>query len=220
LLQAINVRKKYNTLEVLKGIDLTIEKSEIVSIVGSSGAGKSTLLHILGTLDNPDSGEVLFDGESVSSLKRSELARFRNRHIGFIFQFHNLLPEFTALENVCLPAYLAGRSEKEVRVRARELLGMLNLERRADHKPSEMSGGEQQRTAVARALINSPEIIFADEPSGNLDSQNAQELHQIFFLLRKELGQTFVIVTHNDQLAEMADRKITMKDGLIWEGGS
>ncbi|RFP63472.1 ABC transporter ATP-binding protein [Hymenobacter lapidiphilus] len=218
MLQAINVRKSYNTLEVLKGIDLTIEKSEIVSIVGSSGAGKSTLLHILGTLDNPDTGEVLFDGESVSSLGRSDLARFRNRHIGFIFQFHNLLPEFTALENVCLPAYLAGRSEKETRVRARELLGMLNLERRADHKPSEMSGGEQQRTAVARALINSPEIIFADEPSGNLDSQNAQELHQIFFLLRKELGQTFVIVTHNDQLAEMADRTITMKDGYIWEG--
>jgi lipoprotein-releasing system ATP-binding protein len=217
LLQAINIRKSYNTLEVLKGIDLTIEKSEIVSIVGSSGAGKSTLLHILGTLDNPDSGEVLFDGQSVSSLGRSDLARFRNRHIGFIFQFHNLLPEFTALENVCLPAYLAGRSEKEVRVRARELLGMLNLERRADHKPSEMSGGEQQRTAVARALINSPEIIFADEPSGNLDSQNAQELHQIFFLLRKELGQTFVIVTHNDQLAEMADRTITMKDGYITE---
>ncbi|RAK66177.1 ABC transporter ATP-binding protein [Hymenobacter edaphi] len=217
MLQAVNIRKRYGSLEVLKGIDLTIEKSEIVSIVGSSGAGKSTLLHILGTLDTPDTGEVLFDGESVSTLKRSELAKFRNRHIGFVFQFHNLLPEFTALENVCLPAYLAGRSEKETRVRARELLGMLNLERRADHKPSEMSGGEQQRVSVARALINSPEIIFADEPSGNLDSKNAAELHQIFFLLRKELGQTFVIVTHNDQLAAMADRTITMRDGHILE---
>lgn len=217
MLQAVNIRKRYGSLEVLKGIDLTIEKSEIVSIVGSSGAGKSTLLHLLGTLDTPDTGEVLFDGESVSSLKRSELAKFRNRHIGFVFQFHNLLPEFTALENVCLPAYLAGRSEKETRVRARELLGMLNMERRADHKPSEMSGGEQQRVSVARALINSPEIIFADEPSGNLDSRNAAELHQIFFLLRKELGQTFVIVTHNDQLAAMADRKITMRDGHILE---
>ena len=217
MLQAVNIRKRYGSLEVLKGIDLTIEKSEIVSIVGSSGAGKSTLLHLLGTLDTPDTGEVLFDGESVSSLKRSELARFRNRHIGFVFQFHNLLPEFTALENVCLPAYLAGRSEKETRVRARELLGMLNLERRAEHKPSEMSGGEQQRVSVARSLINSPEIIFADEPSGNLDSKNAAELHQIFFLLRKELGQTFVIVTHNDQLAAMADRTITMRDGHILE---
>ncbi|GAA4381391.1 ABC transporter ATP-binding protein [Hymenobacter koreensis] len=219
MLQAVNIRKRYGSLEVLKGIDLTIEKSEIVSIVGSSGAGKSTLLHILGTLDDPDAGEVLYEGESISSLKRADMARFRNRHIGFVFQFHNLLPEFTALENVCLPAYLAGRSETETRVRARELLGMLNLDRRADHKPSEMSGGEQQRTAVARALINSPEIIFADEPSGNLDSQNAQDLHQIFFLLRKELGQTFVIVTHNDQLAEMADRKVVMKDGYIVENG-
>ena len=217
LLQAINIHKSYNALSVLKGIDLTIEKSEIVSIVGSSGAGKSTLLHILGTLDNPDSGEVLFDGESVSTLGRNDLARFRNRHIGFIFQFHNLLPEFTALENVCLPAYLAGRSEKEVRVRARELLGMLNLEHRAEHKPSEMSGGEQQRVSVARALINSPEIIFADEPSGNLDSRNAQELHELFFWLRKEFGQTFVIVTHNDALAQMADRTIIMRDGHILE---
>jgi lipoprotein-releasing system ATP-binding protein len=219
LLQAINIHKSYNSLNVLKGIDLTIEKSEIVSIVGSSGAGKSTLLHILGTLDSPDSGEVLFDGELVSALGRNDLARFRNRHIGFIFQFHNLLPEFTALENVCLPAYLAGRTEKEVRVRARELLAMMNMEHRAEHKPSEMSGGEQQRVSVARSLINSPEIIFADEPSGNLDTKNAQELHQIFFLLRKELGQTFVIVTHNDQLAEMADRKIVMRDGHILEGG-
>lgn len=217
MLQAINIRKSYQSLEVLKGIDLTIARSEIVSIVGSSGAGKSTLLHILGTLDSPDQGEVLFDGELVSALGRNQLARFRNRHIGFVFQFHNLLPEFTALENVCLPAYLAGRSEREVRVRARELLGMLSLDRRAEHKPSEMSGGEQQRVAVCRALINAPEVIFADEPSGNLDTKNAQELHQIFFQLRKELGQTFVIVTHNDQLAQMADRKITMRDGYILE---
>jgi lipoprotein-releasing system ATP-binding protein len=171
--------------------------------VGSSGAGKSTLLHILGTLDNPDSGEVLFDGQSVTSLGRTSLAKFRNRHIGFVFQFHNLLPEFTAIENVCLPAYLADRSEKEVRVRARELLGLLNR--------------EQQRVSVARALINSPEIIFADEPSGNLDSRNAQELHELFFWLRKEFGQTFVIVTHNDTLAQMADRTIVMRDGHILE---
>ena len=217
MLQAINIRKSYQSLEVLKGIDLTIKRSEIVSIVGSSGAGKSTLLHILGTLDNPDQGEILFDGELVSTLGRNSLARFRNRHIGFIFQFHNLLPEFTALENVCLPAYLAGRTEKEVRVRARELLGMLNMEHRADHKPSEMSGGEQQRISVARSLINSPEVIFADEPSGNLDTRNAQELHQLFFTLRKELQQTFVIVTHNNELADMADRKIVMRDGHIME---
>ena len=180
MLQAINLRKSYNSLDVLKGIDLTIERSEIVSIVGSSGAGKSTLLQILGTLDTPDAGEVLFEGQSVSGLGRNALAKFRNRHIGFVFQFHNLLPEFTALENVCLPAYLAGREEKEVRVRARELLGLLNLEHRADHKPSEMSGGEQQRVSVARSLINSPEIIFADEPSGNLDSRNARSCTSCF----------------------------------------
>ena len=217
MLQAINIRKSYNSLDVLKGIDLTIERSEIVSIVGSSGAGKSTLLQILGTLDTPDAGEVLFEGQSVSGLGRNALAKFRNRHIGFVFQFHNLLPEFTALENVCLPAYLAGREEKEVRVRARELLGLLNLEHRTDHKPSEMSGGEQQRVSVARSLINSPESIFADEPSGNLDSRNAQELHELFFWLRKEFGQTFVIVTHNDTLAQMADRTIIMRDGHILE---
>ncbi len=217
MLQAVNIRKSYNSLDVLKGIDLTIRRAEVVSIVGSSGAGKSTLLHILGTLDNPDAGRVLFDGEDITRLSRAELARFRNKHIGFVFQFHNLLPEFTALENVCLPAFLAGRSEKEVRVRGRELLGLLNLEHRADHKPSEMSGGEQQRVSVARSLINSPEIIFADEPSGNLDSRNAQELHELFFWLRKEFGQTFVIVTHNDALAQMADRTIVMRDGHILE---
>ncbi|MDO6389086.1 ABC transporter ATP-binding protein [Pontibacter sp. BT731] len=215
MLQVVNVHKKYGSLEVLKGIDLTIHAGEVVSIVGASGAGKSTLLHILGTLDSADTGDVLFDDKNISRLNASELARFRNRHIGFIFQFHNLLPEFTALENACLPGFLAGRPEIEVTERAAELLSMLNLGHRMHHKPSEMSGGEQQRTAVARALINSPRIIFADEPSGNLDSKNAQELHEIFFKLRDEFNQTFVIVTHNEQLATMADRKLVMKDGLI-----
>ncbi|SIR22916.1 ABC transporter ATP-binding protein [Pontibacter lucknowensis] len=215
MLQVVNVHKKYGSLEVLKGIDLTIHAGEVVSIVGASGAGKSTLLHILGTLDSADSGDVLFDDKNISRLNPTELARFRNRHIGFIFQFHNLLPEFTALENACLPGFLAGRPELEVTERAAELLSMLNLSHRMHHKPSEMSGGEQQRTAVARALINSPRIIFADEPSGNLDSKNAQELHEIFFKLRDEFNQTFVIVTHNEQLATMADRTLIMKDGLI-----
>nr|WP_221627016.1 ABC transporter ATP-binding protein [Pontibacter sp. Tf4] len=215
VLQVSNVHKKYGSLEVLKGINLTIGTGEVVSIVGASGAGKSTLLHILGTLDGADSGEVLFDGNNIARLNATELARFRNRHIGFIFQFHNLLPEFTAVENVCLPGFLAGRNEKEVTERAKELLAMLNLSHRLNHKPSEMSGGEQQRTAVARALINSPRIIFADEPSGNLDSKNAQELHDIFFRLRDEFNQTFVIVTHNEQLASMADRTLVMKDGQI-----
>lgn len=200
---------------MLKGIDIAIEKGEVVSIVGASGAGKSTLLHILGTLDSADHGEVLYDGKPVLKLKGADLARFRNQHIGFIFQFHNLLPEFSAFENVCLPGYLAGRPEKEVQERALMLLTMLNLESRLDHKPSEMSGGEQQRTAVARALINSPEIIFADEPSGNLDSKNAEELHEIFFKLREELNQTFVIVTHSKKLADMADRQVVMKDGFL-----
>jgi lipoprotein-releasing system ATP-binding protein len=215
VLQVSNIHKKYGKLEVLKGIDLTIGTGEVVSIVGASGAGKSTLLHILGTLDNADSGEVLFEGKNIAKYNATDLAKFRNRHIGFIFQFHNLLPEFTAVENVCLPGFLAGRPEKEVIERAKELLMMLNLSHRLDHKPSEMSGGEQQRTAVARALINSPEVIFADEPSGNLDSKNAQELHDIFFKLRDEFNQTFVIVTHNELLASMADRTLVMKDGLI-----
>jgi lipoprotein-releasing system ATP-binding protein len=215
LLQATNIHKAYGSLQVLKGIDLTIRKGEVVSIVGASGAGKSTLLHILGTLDNADRGEVRFNDQIVNTFKSSDLARFRNQHIGFIFQFHNLLPEFTAQENVCLPGFLANAPEKDVRERAAELLRMLNLGHRLDHKPSELSGGEQQRTAVARALINSPEIIFADEPSGNLDSANAQELHEIFFRLRQELNQTFVIVTHNEQLADMADRKVVMKDGYL-----
>ncbi len=215
MLHATNIHKSYGALPVLKGITLQIAKGEIVSIVGSSGAGKSTLLHILGTLDNADQGEVYFNGHAVNKYKSVELARFRNQHIGFIFQFHNLLPEFTAVENVCLPGFLAGRPEEEVTTRAKELLKMLNLGHRFEHKPSEMSGGEQQRTAVARALINAPEIIFADEPSGNLDSENAKELHEIFFRLRRELHQTFVIVTHNEHLAEMADRKLVMKDGYL-----
>jgi len=215
LLKGINIHKAYGTLQVLKGIDLTIQQGEIVSIVGASGAGKSTLLHILGTLDTADRGEVTFKDQLIKSLSNSDLARFRNQHIGFIFQFHNLLPEFTALENVCLPGFLANTPEEQVKKRATDLLTMLNLGHRLEHKPSQMSGGEQQRTAVARALINSPEIIFADEPSGNLDSANAQELHEIFFRLRAELNQTFVIVTHNDQLADMADRKVVMKDGYL-----
>lgn len=215
MLQATNIHKTYGALEVLKGIDLTIQKGEIVSIVGASGAGKSTLLHILGTLDTADKGEVLFNDLQVSGFKSSDLARFRNQYIGFIFQFHNLLPEFTALENVCLPGFLANTPEETVKKRAADLLKMLNLGHRLDHKPSEMSGGEQQRTAVARALINSPAIIFADEPSGNLDSANAKELHEIFFRLRDELNQTFVIVTHNEELADMADRKVVMKDGYL-----
>jgi len=215
LLTGINIHKAYGTLQVLKGIDLTIQKGEVVSIVGASGAGKSTLLHILGTLDTADRGEVIFNDQPIKSFKSSDLARFRNQHIGFIFQFHNLLPEFTALENVCLPGFLANAPEAQVKERAADLLQMLNLGHRLEHKPSQMSGGEQQRTAVARALINSPEIIFADEPSGNLDSANAQELHEIFFRLRNELNQTFVIVTHNDQLADMADRKVVMKDGYL-----
>ncbi|GAB3202170.1 lipoprotein-releasing system ATP-binding protein [Pontibacter aydingkolensis] len=215
MLQVKNIHKKYGSLQVLKGIDLEIGAGEVVSIVGASGAGKSTLLHILGTLDTADSGEVVFEGKNIARMGATEMARFRNRHIGFIFQFHNLLPEFTALENACLPGFLAGRSEKEVSDKAEQLLGMLGLSHRLHHKPSEMSGGEQQRTAVARALINSPKIIFADEPSGNLDSKNAQELHDIFFRLRNEFNQTFVIVTHNEQLAGMADRTLVMKDGQI-----
>ncbi|MEJ8803270.1 ABC transporter ATP-binding protein [Pontibacter sp. H249] len=215
MLQVKNIHKKYGSLQVLKGIDLEIGTGEVVSIVGASGAGKSTLLHILGTLDTADSGEVIFDNKNIARMGANEMARFRNRHIGFIFQFHNLLPEFTALENACLPGFLAGRSEKEVREQAEQLLGMLGLSHRLHHKPSEMSGGEQQRTAVARALVNSPKIIFADEPSGNLDSKNAQELHDIFFRLRNDFNQTFVIVTHNEQLAGMADRTLVMKDGQI-----
>ncbi|MEQ9405917.1 MAG: ABC transporter ATP-binding protein [Cyclobacteriaceae bacterium] len=213
MLKAREIRKSYNNLQVLKGIDLEIGKGEVISIVGASGAGKSTLLHILGTLDSSDHGSVEIKGTNVSALNPKSLAAFRNKEIGFIFQFHNLLPEFTALENVCIPAFIKG--DGDAQSKARELLGSMGLAERADHKPSELSGGEQQRVSVARALINKPSIVFADEPSGNLDSQSADELHQLFFNLRNELGQTFVIVTHNMQLAAMADRTLEIKDGVI-----
>jgi len=215
LLFAKNIRKSYGNLEVLKEINITVDKKEIVAIVGASGAGKSTLLHILGTLDFPDSGDVLIRGKSLTTLRNNELARYRNRHIGFIFQFHNLLPEFNTLENVCMPGYISKQNDKEVEAKARELLSILGLGDRLTHKPGQLSGGEQQRTAVARALINDPDIIFADEPSGNLDSKNAKELHKIFFNLRQKLEQTFIIVTHNPELADMSDRKLEIVDGKI-----
>jgi lipoprotein-releasing system ATP-binding protein len=210
-----NIKKKYGTLDVLKGVDLHISEAEVVSIVGSSGAGKTTLLTILGTLDRPSSGEILFNDINITSLNDKKLAAFRNQHIGFVFQFHHLLPEFTALENVCIPAFINKVAKKEAELKANELLDLLGVKTRANHKPSELSGGEQQRVAVARALINNPKVIFADEPSGNLDSENAQNLHQLFFKLRDELKQTIVVVTHNETLANMADRKLVMKDGLI-----
>ena len=215
MLQGINIRKSYGDLEVLKGVNIEVSEGEIVSIVGASGAGKSTLLHILGTLDRQDEGEIRIGGERVSDLDEKSLGRFRNKNLGFIFQFHNLLPEFSALENICIPGFIAGKNEKEVRKKALDLLKLLNLEQRAGHKPTELSGGEQQRAAVARALINDPAIIFADEPSGNLDSKNAKDLHELFFKLRDALGQSFVIVTHNEELANMADRKLEIKDGII-----
>lgn len=215
MLQGIGLAKKYGELHVLKGVDVVINESEIVAVVGASGAGKSTLLHILGTLDLPDVGSLQLVGQEMSALSGASLARFRNKHLGFIFQFHNLLPEFTALENVCLPGFLSDKSDKEVKTRALELLERLGLADRVNHKPAELSGGEQQRTSVARALINNPEIVFADEPSGNLDSKTAHELHQLFLELRDEFKKTFVIVTHNEALAEMADRKLVMADGLL-----
>lgn len=210
-----NIKKNYQQLQVLKGVDLNIKEAEIVSIVGASGAGKSTLLHILGTLDRADAGDLTIANTNVSQLSEKKLAEFRNKHIGFVFQFHHLLPEFTALENVCIPAFIAKQSKKEAEQRAKELLTLLGLEQRMEHKPAQLSGGEQQRVAVARALINSPAVIFADEPSGNLDSNNAKDLHQLFFTLRDQFKQTFVIVTHNEELANMADRKLVMKDGMI-----
>ena len=215
MLQATGIYKSYGKLEVLKGINLSIEKEEIVAIVGASGAGKSTLLHILGTLDGPDAGEVFMNGKNVFLQSPKSLAAFRNKLIGFVFQFHNLLPEFSAWENVMMPGLIGGRKEKDVRKRAAQLLDMMGLSHRMDHKPSEMSGGEQQRTAVARALVNDPMLILADEPSGNLDSKNALELHKLFFQLRKDMNQTFVIVTHNEELASMADRKVEMTDGML-----
>lgn len=215
MISAKNIHKKYGDLEILKGITVDINKSEIISVVGSSGAGKTTLLTILGTLDRPTSGELIIDGTDVYKLNDKKLAAFRNLNIGFVFQFHHLLPEFDALENVCMPALIAGTNKKQAETKAKELLDYLGLKGRFTHKPSELSGGEQQRVAVARALINSPKIIFADEPSGNLDSKTAEELHRLFFNLRKELNQTFVIVTHNMELADMADRKLVMKDGNV-----
>ncbi|OSZ80752.1 lipoprotein-releasing system ATP-binding protein LolD [Chitinophagaceae bacterium IBVUCB2] len=210
-----NIHKRYGTVEVLKGVDIAIEKGGIVSIVGPSGSGKSTLLHILGTLDKADVGEVSMNNIVTSSLSAKKMAAFRNKHIGFVFQFHHLLPEFTALENVCIPGWLAGRKKAEVKERAEELLKMLGLAHRMDNKPNQMSGGEQQRVAVARALINNPDIVMADEPTGNLDSANANELHQLFFDLRKKFNQTFLIVTHNEELAKLSDRVLYMRDGKI-----
>lgn len=215
MLVAKGIHKKYGQLDVLKGIDLEIQSGEIVSIVGSSGAGKTTLLQILGTLDKPDSGVLTLNGVNPFSLNSKGLAEFRNQKIGFIFQFHQLLPEFTALENVIMPALISGKGMNESKERAKQLLDKLGLHDRENHQPAALSGGEQQRVAVARALMNEPDIIFADEPSGNLDSKNAAELHQLFFDLRKEFGQTFVIVTHNNLLAEMADRTIVMADGSL-----
>lgn len=215
MLKASGIHKHYGNLHVLKGVELEISSSEIVSIVGSSGAGKSTLLHILGTLDKPDEGELSMNGKNLLDLNGVNLAKFRNEQIGFIFQFHNLLPEFTASENIQIPGLIKGTDPKQLEKRAGELAEILGISHRLDHKPSTLSGGEQQRIAVARALINDPAIIFADEPSGNLDTQNARALHTLFFTLRKELGQAFVIVTHNEELAGMADRMVTMKDGVI-----
>ena len=215
MLRATQIEKSYGKLAVLKGIDLEIHKSEIVAIVGASGAGKSTLLHILGTLDHPDKGKVFIYDKDVFNQSLKNLAGFRNKALGFVFQFHNLLPEFTALENIMIPGLIGNNDERKIKKRGQELLEMLGLADRMNHKPSELSGGEQQRTAVARAMINAPELILADEPSGNLDSKNALDLHALFFQLRKETGQTFVIVTHNEHLSEMADRRIELKDGVI-----
>jgi lipoprotein-releasing system ATP-binding protein len=215
IIKGSGILKRYGSLEVLKGIDITINKGEVVSIVGASGAGKTTLLTILGTLDLPDQGQLEINNQNIMQLDSGKLSAFRNEHIGFVFQFHHLLPEFTALENVCMPALIKGTPKKEAEQRAQQLLDRLGLSDRMQHKPSELSGGEQQRVAVARALMNEPAVVFADEPSGNLDSSTAKELHELFFALRDEMQQTFVIVTHNEQLANMADRKLVMKDGLI-----
>ena len=209
------ITKSFGKLQVLKGIDLHIDKGEVVSIVGPSGAGKTTLLQIIGTLDKPDSGTVAVDGVDVSGLSEKKLADFRNQHIGFVFQFHQLLPEFTALENIMIPAFIAGKGRKEARERAKELLDFMGLSDRASHKPNELSGGEKQRVAVARALVNNPAVVLADEPSGSLDSKNKAELHQLFFDLRDKFGQTFVIVTHDENLAKLTDRTIHMKDGML-----
>ncbi len=215
MITAKNITKSYGDLQVLKGIDLEIKKGEILSIVGPSGAGKTTFLQILGTLSRPDSGEILFENQHVSRFKDKQLASFRNNNIGFVFQFHHLLPEFTALENVCIPAFIGKMARNKAEQKAKEILTFLKLDHRIDHKPKELSGGEQQRVAVARALINEPSVIFADEPSGNLDSENKKELHELFFSLREKYNPSIVIVTHDDDLANMADKKLTMKDGLF-----
>ncbi len=218
MLQASGIKKKYGQLQVLKGVNISIKTGEIVCIVGSSGAGKSTLLHILGTLDLADEGSIFLNDVAVHSLKGKKLAAFRNKNIGFVFQFHHLLPEFTAIENVCIPGWISGKKKKDVQVEATEILQLLGLRERLNNKPQELSGGEQQRVAVARALINKPSIVFADEPTGNLDSSNAKELHDLFVQLRKEFNQTFLIVTHNEEMAAMSDRILHMKDGLIVDG--
>lgn len=217
MLRATHIEKSYGKLAVLKGIDLEINDGEIVAIVGPSGAGKSTLLHILGTLDHPDKGKVFIHDKDVFSQSPKSLAAFRNKSLGFVFQFHNLLPEFSAWENVMIPGLIGNKDERKIKKRAQELLVLLGLGDRINHKPSELSGGEQQRTAVARAMINAPDLILADEPSGNLDSKNAEDLHTLFFKLRKETGQTFIIVTHNEHLSEMADRRIELKDGVVYK---
>ncbi len=219
MIKAKGIRKSYGNLEVLRGVDIEVGQAEIVTIVGKSGAGKSTLLHILGTLDLPDAGQLSINGEEIPGMSKKRLAAFRNRHIGFVFQFHHLLPEFTAIENVCIPAFIAGTAESVAQERAAGLLDYLGLTDRAWHKPAQLSGGEQQRVAVARALMNQPSVVFADEPSGNLDSQSSQELHQLLFNLRKDFRQTFVIVTHNTELARMSDRCLEMKDGILLDGG-
>lgn len=215
MIEIRHVEKSYGSLHVLKDINLTIENSKVVAIVGPSGAGKTTLLHIVGTLDRPDKGDVVMDGKTLTSLSDNQLSEFRNQHIGFVYQFHHLLPEFTAAENVALPAMIAGKSRKEAMVRATELLDFLKLKERVRHKPNELSGGEQQRVAVARALMNNPELILADEPSGNLDTENARKLHQLFFDLRDQFHQTSIIVTHNEELATLSDRKIVLQDGKV-----
>ncbi|KYG74334.1 lipoprotein ABC transporter ATP-binding protein [Roseivirga spongicola] len=215
MLKANNISKSYNDLQVLKNVELDLMNNEVVSIVGASGAGKSTLLHILGTLDKPDAGSLTINGYDVVALSANKLAKFRNSQLGFVFQFHNLLPEFSAIENVCLPGFISGKPDAEVKSRGKELLEILGIGARANHRPSELSGGEQQRVAVARALINDPNIVFADEPSGNLDSKNAEQLHKLFFDLRDQFKKTFVIVTHNEELAELSDRKVEIKDGSI-----
>ncbi|MBO7494876.1 MAG: ABC transporter ATP-binding protein [Bacteroidales bacterium] len=219
MIEVKEIEKSYGSLQVLKKVSLSIENSKVVTIVGPSGAGKSTLLHIIGTLDKPDRGEVVIDGVNLNSLSDDKLAEFRNRHIGFVYQFHHLLPEFTALENVAMPALIAGKSRKEAFKRAQELLDFLKLADRVGHKPAQLSGGEQQRVSVARALMNNPELILADEPSGNLDTENARKLHDLFFVLRDTFKQTFLIVTHNEELAQLSDRKIVLQDGSVIDNG-